>query len=140
MDDGYLIHESKAYLKECLKHIRNLCEELGIKLNEKKTQIVKLSRGFTWLKIRYQFTESGYIVRKLARKSAVRMRDKLKQFKAKVDAGKMSIHDVYTSLQSWRAYARQFNAYHTIKQAEALFDGIYIKGWHGDYGELQVGG
>ena len=42
MDDSYLIHGSKAYLKYCLEHIRILCEAKGIRLNEKKTQIIKL--------------------------------------------------------------------------------------------------
>ena len=51
MDDGYLIHPSKEYLRDCLKRIRRLCEELGIVLNEKKTQIVKLSHGFSYLKV-----------------------------------------------------------------------------------------
>ena len=48
MDDGYLIHPDKEYLKECLQVIKEICDELGIILNEKKTQIVKLSHGFTW--------------------------------------------------------------------------------------------
>lgn len=50
MDDGYLIHESKEYLEYCLQEIRRICAELKIELNEKKTRIVKLSHGFTFLK------------------------------------------------------------------------------------------
>lgn len=47
MDDGYLIHASKSYLQNCLVHIKAVCDILGITLNRKKTQIVKLSHGFT---------------------------------------------------------------------------------------------
>lgn len=47
MDDGYLIHHSKAYLRHCLNVIKAICDELGIVLNVKKTHIVKLSHGFT---------------------------------------------------------------------------------------------
>lgn len=59
MDDGYLISESKEYLQECLVKIRTLCDELGITLNEKKTQIVKISHGFTYLKARFFLLPSG---------------------------------------------------------------------------------
>lgn len=38
MDDGYLIHPSKEYLKECLKKMQIICDELGITLNRKKTR------------------------------------------------------------------------------------------------------
>lgn len=50
MDDFYLIHESKDYLQVCLLLIERKCAELGIELNPRKTRVVKLTRGFTWLK------------------------------------------------------------------------------------------
>lgn len=59
MDDGYLIHPSKEYLHKCLKAINDICNSLGIALNKKKTQIIKLSHGFTWLKIRFFLTKTG---------------------------------------------------------------------------------
>lgn len=46
MDDIYLIHESKEYLECCLKDMKRICTELGIKLNEKKTRIVPLDEDF----------------------------------------------------------------------------------------------
>ena len=49
MDDFYLIHESKDYLQVCLLLIERKCAELGIELNPRKTRVVKLTRGFTWL-------------------------------------------------------------------------------------------
>ena len=66
-DDGYLIHSSKEYLKECLRQIRTICNELGITINEKKTQIVKLTHGFTWLKVRFFITEKGRVVKKICK-------------------------------------------------------------------------
>lgn len=124
-DDGYLIHESKEYLQKCLDGIRKICAELGITLNEKKTQIVKLSHGFTFLKIRYFLLPSGKVVKKIHRRSVTRMRRKLKAFKMKVDAGIMSLEDVYQSWQSWRAYASNFNAYRTICSMGTLFDQLF---------------
>ena len=68
MDDGYLIHESKEYLQGCLDGIRRICKELGIVLNERKTQIVKLTHGFKYLKTRFYLLDTGRVVRKIHKK------------------------------------------------------------------------
>lgn len=125
-DDGYLLHPSKEYLQRCLEGIKKLCAELEITLNEKKTQIVKLSHGFTFLKVRFFLLDSGRIVRKLCRRSVTQMRQKLKSLRQKVNDHKMSFNDVYQSMQSWRAYALNFNAYRTIQSMEALFNCLFV--------------
>lgn len=66
--------------------LREKYAELGIQLNEKKTKIVKLSRGFTFLKTRFILTDTGKVVKKLCRESITRERAKLKKF-AKTDGG-----------------------------------------------------
>ena len=140
MDDGYLIHPSKEYLKMCLNQIRRICKELGIVLNEKKTQIVKLSHGFTWLKVRFHITKTGHVIRKMHKKSVAKMRQKLKKFKHMLDQGIMSMNDIYTSWQSWRAYARNFDAYQTIKNMTELYNELFINNWinGGDHERLRT--
>ena len=125
MDDGYLIHESKEYLQECLWDLRQICDLLGIVLNEKKTQIVKLSHGFTWLKCRFYLTNTGKVVQKIYKKSVVRQRRKLKALRRLFDLGKLSLEDVYTSFQSWRAYAMHFDAWHTINNMTVLYNRLF---------------
>ena len=129
MDDGYLIHHDKAYLRQCLNGMKEICRELDITINERKTQIVKLSRGFTFLKIRYYLTPTGRVVKKIYHRSVTRMRRKLKALKPRVDAGEMSYMDVYQSWQSWRSYAARCNAYRTIQSMGDLFDKLYIAPW-----------
>lgn len=126
MDDGYLIHESKEYLQKCLWDLRNICNDLGIVLNEKKTQIVKLSHGFTWLKCRFYLTDTGRVIQKIYKKSVVRQRRKLKALRRLLDAGKLTMEDVYTSFQSWRAYAMHFDAWHTINNMTSLYNELFI--------------
>lgn len=126
MDDGYLIHHSKEYLQKCLEGIKKLCAELEITLNEKKTQIVKLSHGFTFLKVRFFLLDGGRIVRKIYRRSVTKMRRKLKSLRRKVDEGIMSYADVYQSWQSWRSYALNFDAYRTIQNMGALYNRLFI--------------
>lgn len=126
MDDGYIIHRNKAYLNRLLREIRKICDELGIVLNEKKTQIVKLSHGFTWLKVRFFITPTGKIIKKIYKRSVRKMRQKLKKFVKRVDSGKMDYIDVYTAFQSWRSYAEHFNAYHTIQNMSKLYNDLFI--------------
>lgn len=120
MDDGYLIHHDKEYLKKCLSDIQRICDELGITLNRKKTQIIKLSHGFTFLKCRYYLTDSGKVVRKIYKKSVTRMRRKLKKFD-----GKLPPLDVYQSYQSWRAYACHFDAWYTVQNMDKLYSSLF---------------
>lgn len=126
MDDGYLIHRSKKYLGYCLERIKAVCEELGIVLNTKKTAIVKLSHGFSWLKIRMYLTPSGKVVKKIYKRSVTRMRRKLKKLYVKMKAGKLSYKDVYTAWQSWRSYAMGFHAWHTIQSLGKLYTRLYV--------------
>lgn len=121
MDDGYLIHRDKAYLRECLVRLREFCAGLGIELNERKTQIVKLSHGFVWLKARYYLTRTGKIIRKLPKNAVGRMRRKLWKLYGIMCCGKMDAFDFYQSYQSWRSYEEGF----TAKRAVAKMDEVY---------------
>lgn len=125
-DDGYLIHESKAYLQECLAKMKVLCEELKIKLNLKKTHIVKLSHGFKFLKARIFLTASGKIVKKISKRSIVVERRKLKKLKVKLHNGIIDYKHIEMQYQSWRAYAKKFDAYHTISNMDKLYKELYI--------------
>lgn len=126
MDDGYLIHESKEYLQYCLDEIIKVCEKLGITVNRKKTKIMRIDKGFTYLKIRFFVTDSGRIVKKIPRQSITRMRRKLKKLKKKFDAGRISICDVEASFHSWSAYADNFDSWHTKNSMKALYEGLFF--------------
>jgi len=127
MDDGYLIHPSKEYLRHCLKEIRRICDELGIVMNTKKTQIVKLTHGFTFLKARFYLTNSGKVIKKIYKHSVVVERRKLKRLKTRVENGKMTPLEVFQSFISWRAYARNFMAFRTICKMEQLVRELFPK-------------
>lgn len=125
MDDGYLIHESKEYLQKCLAEIRRICSELGITLNAKKTQIVKLSRGVNFLKRRFILTDTGKVVIKPARKGITKMRRKLRTFKRWLDEGKMSMADIQTSYVSWKGHLKHCNAYTVTIRTDVMFNNLF---------------
>jgi hypothetical protein len=127
MDDMYLINSSKKYLKECLTGIKVLCTKLKIKINDKKTKIVKLSQGIRWLKGSYSLLKTGKILRRPCKDSTKRMRRKLKKFRKLLNEGKMTNRDVWTSYQSWRGnYRRRFNAYYQINNMDRLYNKLFL--------------
>jgi len=126
MDDLYLIHNSKEYLKSCLEKIREQCETIGIKINMKKTRIIALKHGVKFLKGIYMLSESGKVIRRACPDSRKRMRRKLTKFKKKYDDGKMTSNDVRTAYQSWRGnYLKRFNAYHTVRRMDSYYNRLF---------------
>lgn len=127
MDDSYLIHHDKKYLEYCLKEITRLCDEIGIKLNLNKTQIVKLTHQFTYLKTKYSFVENGKILKRVSRKSVTRMRRKMKKFKKLYDQGLMTLKDIECSYQSWRGYLKRKNSYNSLRSLDKLYYDLFHK-------------
>ena len=132
MDDGYLIHPSKEYLQQCMEAIKLVCDELGIVLNQKKTQIVKISHGFTFLKARFFLTESGKVVKKIYKRSVTKMRRKLKKLRKKLLAGDIEFSYVFAAMKSWSAYADRFDAFNTKRSMEMLFNRLFVWEWNYD--------
>lgn len=125
MDDTYLIHKDKKHLEYCLTEIKRICDELGIKLNPKKTCIVPLDEGFWFLKGKYILLPSGKIVCKAKRDGIIRMKRKLKSFKKKYDLGLMPKEDVYTSYQSFRSHLLHFDSYYLVKNMDNFYKGLF---------------
>ena len=125
MDDGYLIHASKEFFHKCLQEIRGICDELGIRLNVKKMQIVKLSCGVNFLKRRFILTETGKIIIKPARKGITKMRHKLKTFRKWLDEGKMKMEDITTSYISWKGHMVHCNAHRSVASMDELFERLF---------------
>nr|DAG14573.1 MAG TPA: hypothetical protein [Caudoviricetes sp.] len=129
MDDSFIIHPDKEKLKEILEEIKGIYASLGIRLNEKKTKIVKLSRGFTFLKTHFILTDTGKVVKRICRESVTRERRKLKKFAKLNEQGEMSFAEIREAYNSWRGYASQKDAYKTIRNMDALFNRLFIENW-----------
>lgn len=140
-DDGIILSSDKHFLKDLYNKMKIICAELGLIFNEKKTKITKVSKGFVFLKIKYRVLPNGRILKTLTRAGIVRMRRKLKKFRQLVDSGRMTLNDVYQSIQSWLSNSKKAMSYHTrksmLKLYNALFDGYRItKKWRRERGEL----
>lgn len=128
MDDFYIISDSKEELHRFKELIAGECEKVGLVLHPNKTQIIKLRHGFTWLKVRYNITETGKIIHRIHPSSVTRERRKLKKLAVKYHSGKMSFKQVYNSWQSWDSHARRFQSYKTRQSIELLFARLFVGG------------
>ena len=129
MDDRYLIDESKEKLIAIRNDIEKLSSELGLHLNMKKTQIVKLSHGFTFLKVKYFLTGTGAIVHRISRDVLTRERRKLKKLAVKVVRGEMDIKEYKNQYLSWRgdkvpkhgSRTIHYNSHRSIQSMDKVF-------------------
>ena len=125
MDDMYLIHRDKEYLKYCLQEIIKFCDTLKIKVHMRKTQIMPLKHGLIYLKGRYQLLESGKILRRPCKASTKRMKRKLKKFKGLLAEKRMNYADLRSGYQSWRGnFRRRFKAYRQLKHVDRLYNSL----------------
>lgn len=125
MDDGYIICPNKETLNLCLAEIKEITSILDIKLNEKKTHISKLSRGFTFLKVKFNLLPSGRILKRPYKGSIVRMKRKLKIYKRWVDEGKFTLEDVRMSYASWRGHISKTNSHKSVRSTDKLLIDLF---------------
>ncbi|MDR2513737.1 MAG: RNA-directed DNA polymerase [Christensenellaceae bacterium] len=126
MDDFYLIHEDKEYLRHCLREIEKHVGALGLSLNG-KTNIYPLKNGIDFLGFHTYLTETGGVVRKVRRKSKNNARRKLKKMRHLLDEGKIDRATVAQSYQSWRAHASKGDCYHLIHRMDIYYDKLFKK-------------
>ena len=121
MDDLYIIHNDKEHLKSLLEEMREKCEECGIFLNEKKTQILPLNKPFTICKIQYFVKEDGDITLKPCRDTFVRERKAIRKFEKDLKTKVYSQKKALDSYQSWKGNLSRFDCKQTIINMDNYF-------------------
>lgn len=125
MDDFYLIHEDKEYLRYCMEQIKIQCERYGFVLNKKKTRIAPLRNGVKFLKTKFFLTETGRVVRKMNPKSPIKMRRKLRIFRRWIDEGKFTLKDVETAYQSWRGHMIRGDSTLVLRKMDTFYKTLF---------------
>lgn len=124
MDDFYLIHEDKAYLRYCRAEIERYVGELGLKLNN-KTNIFPLRNGIDFLGFHTYLTDSGKVIRKVRRSSKCNEQRKMKKQRALLDGGKITLAEIEQSYGSWRSHAIKGNCYHLVRETDRTFKNLF---------------
>ena len=124
MDDGIILFNDKEELERIKGLLTEEAAKYGLTLHPKKTCIVKLTKGFTFLKVRYH-ASGEKTIKTLAKTGIVRMRRKLKRFRDMIGRTRLTADDVYASIQSWITHARVASSYHAVKAMLGLYDMMY---------------
>lgn len=125
MDDGVVIAKSKRELDQLYKELKTIVSDIGLMFNENKSHIVRIRKGFTFLKVRYFIDHRNKLAKELVRSGITRMRRKLRKFQTKVANGKMSLDDVHNSMQSWLSHTKIAKSYHTKHRMLHLYESLF---------------
>ena len=113
------------FLQLVLGCIEALSCELGLTLNAKKTHIVKLTHGFTFLKRKFSYGESGKVVVRPVRSSITRERRRLKKHARLVAEGRMTYEQACESYQSWRGSILKMDGHGAVLRMDVLFAELF---------------
>lgn len=121
MDDFYLIHHDKEYLKWCLECINQFVNSIGLSLNG-KTQIIPFKNGLLFTGFHHYITVDGKYIRKLNGANKRRIRKKIRVWAKLVKSGKMSEKKFFEKYNAWKNHAMHGNC---IKLCHSM--DLYVK-------------
>lgn len=123
MDDFYLMHPSKEYLKYCLEVIGEYLQTLDLTLNG-KTQIFPFKNGVSYLGFHTYVTSDGKIIRKLKNQNKRNKQKKYLKMAKLVAVGKLSAEKFYASYSSWKNHISHGNCYKLGKSMDKKIEKI----------------
>lgn len=115
MDDFYLIHPSKEYLKYCLEVITAYLKTLDLTLNG-KTQIFPFKNGVSYLGFHTYITATGTPVRRLKNQNKRNAQKKFIRMAGLVASGKLPRDKFLISYGAWKNHISHGNC-HGLKVA-----------------------
>lgn len=145
MDDFYIIYKDKETLKALLKELKIKYREIGLEINEKKTQIRKLDKPIVFLKTVYTLTDTGKVIMRKCKGTFIRERRKLKKYAAKLDSGEFDYPMIESQYRSWRGTIMRkrgkgknskymFKNYRQVARMDKLYNELFIEPFiRGDY-------
>lgn len=110
MDDFWLIHPSKEYLKYCLEVITAYLETLDLTLNG-KTQIFPFKNGVSYLGFHTYITAEGMAIRRLKNQNKRNAQRKFLRMAKLVAAGKLPEKKFRASYNAWKNHISHGNCH-----------------------------
>lgn len=119
MDDFYIISDSEEYLRNLWDEIIRYTGEIGLEMNP-KTGIFR--GGFDFLGFHYILTDTGKVVKRLARSKAKTERNYVRLMARQIGEGKREPEKAAQSYRSWREHAMQGDCRSLILSMDKHFD------------------
>lgn len=127
MDDFYIIHPDRDFLKYARGEIGAGLSKIGLSLNN-KTQIFPIQHGIDFLGFRTYMTDTGKVIRKVREQSRRGMGRRLRHFQDLYIAGVMTEEEIRMHYQCWRAHAEHGNSRGLILRYDAKVEKIFKGG------------
>lgn len=124
MDDFYLIHHDKEYLKNCLKGITEMVYSLGLTLNG-KTQIVPFKCGIGFCGFHHYITDDGKYIRKIKGENKRRIKKKLTRWARAVKKGRMTKKKFDEKYGAWKNHALHGNCIKLCHSMDQKIDMLF---------------
>lgn len=121
MDDTYIIMKTKEELRALLSEIEQICNELGIHINPKKTRIQPIKSELSYLKINYRIFDSGRIFQIVPNHIFAREKHNIDKFHALYITGRMPITDAIQCFLSWEGSYAKFDSRNKVYAMECYF-------------------
>lgn len=121
MDDFYLIHPSKEYLRYCLEVITAYLDTLDLRLNS-KTQIFPFKNGVSYLGFHTYVSSNGDVVRKLKNQNKRNARRKYAKMVKLLCEGKITEEKFQASYGAWKNHISHGNCKNLSKKMDELIE------------------
>ena len=126
MDDFWLIHPSKEYLKHCLNVITEYLKTLELELNG-KTQIFPFRKGVSYLGFHTYINNDGRAIRRLKNQNKRNAQKKFLRMAKLVTDGKLPEESFRTSYNAWKNHISHGNCYRLGKTMDEKVASILNK-------------
>lgn len=114
MDDGILIHHSKAYLKYCLKEITKIVQKYKLELN-KKTQINHIKNGLDFLGFKF-YLKNNKVVLKVRNSTKKRFKRKSAKYKKMLYNKTITKKEYNQYISSYMGHLQMGNTFHLVRK------------------------
>ena len=100
MDDIIILGKNKKDLENLLIEVDNYLKSISLEINYKKTKIAHIKESLIFLKTKYSIDENRKLYAKINKEKIKKFRRKLNKFRNLYINNKISIYDIYMSIQS----------------------------------------
>lgn len=136
MDDFYIIHKDKKYLKHLYEIIKMKTNELGMFLSDRKTRICKLNRRFTFLHNGYILTSTGRLINTVSHLTLKRHRRKIRKLLSlyKSKKSEITLGDIVNIHKGCMGSYKHYDSYTASMNMERYFRNNFNKTLGVSYG------
>lgn len=125
MDDFLIFHNNYEELVQYKNEITEILNSLGFTINENKTKITPLKKGFLFLGFHYRITTTGKIIMTLNSQSIKHERKKLYRLVNLCKKGELPREKVDECYRAWKAYADMGNSYYLLRHLDEYYESLW---------------